>query len=256
MNATASVIGCAEGGVPFNIARDCILSLVPGLLGVEDVRISECVGRAAAEHILASDKLPRFDQSAMDGYAVGCADVAPGVWHPVTGRTAAGEMPGQLPAGSALRIMTGAPLPCGADTVIAQEDTYQQDGMLRAARVPPIGTNVRWRGEDIELGQVLVTAGTRLDWRHVTVLAAQGMSFVAVRRQPRITLLSSGRELRGSGETLAPGQIHDSNLPMLSAPLLQATAFAVLSAGNAHVRHGGMLAIMPFTPTAIGLAGG
>jgi len=174
MDATASVIGCAEGGIPFNIARDRILNLVTGLLGVEDVPSSECMGRVAAEHVLASDRLPRFDQSAMDGYAVRCADVMPGTWLPVAGRTAAGEVPGRLPLGGALRIMTGAPLPFGADTVIAQEDTSQQGGMLRAVRVPPMGANVRRRGEDIELGQMLVTAGTRLDWRHVTVLAAQG----------------------------------------------------------------------------------
>ncbi|HEX2942201.1 MAG TPA: molybdopterin molybdotransferase MoeA, partial [Rhodopila sp.] len=100
---------------------------------------------------------------------------------------------------------------------------------VRLAAVPPPGTNVRRRGEDIAAGAELIWAGTRLDWRHVTVLAGQGIASIPVRRRPRVTLLSSGRELRAAGTHLAAGQIHDSNLPMLAA-LLTAWGASVRSA--------------------------
>jgi molybdopterin molybdotransferase len=171
--------------------------------------------------------LPGFDQSAMDGYAVHSATLMPGASLPLTGRTAAGEAPGRLLAGDAHRILTGAPLPNGADAVIAQENVDADADLVRITAVPPPGTNVRRRGEDIRAGAGLIPAGTALDWRHVTVLAAQGVGTVMVRRRPFVTLLSSGRELLAFGETLAPGQIHDSNLPMLTA-LLQEFGAAVL----------------------------
>src|SRR5467141_3883202 len=105
----------------------------------------------------------------------------------------------------------------GADAVIAQENVYQRGSMLQIGAGPPVGSNVRRRGEDIRIGQRLIAEGATLDWRHIAVLAAQGVHYVSVLRRPRVTLLSSGRELRGPGESLAPGQIHDSNLPMLAA---------------------------------------
>jgi len=163
----------------------------------------------------------------MDGYAVSCADLIAGAWLPAIGRTAAGDAPGRLCSNTAHRIMTGAPVPDGADAVIAQENVYQRGGMLLTGAVPPVGSNVRRRGEDIRIGQRLIAEGATLDWRHIAVLAAQGVQSVSVLRRPRVTLLSSGRELRVPGESLAPGQIHDSNLPMLAA---------LLHAGGAVVR--------------------
>jgi molybdopterin molybdotransferase len=219
MNAIASAFGRAAGGMPFEDALERVLRLVPAPLAFENISLTFCVGRVLAEPFEARLNLPGFDQSAMDGYAVRSADVMTGMAIPVTGRTAAGDAPCRLSAGGAHRILTGAPLPDGADAVIAQENVHRDGDLVHIERVPPIGTNVRQRGEDIRAGDELIAAGTTLDWRHSTVMAAQGAADVVVRRRPRVTLLSSGKELRGLGESLTPGQIHDSNIPMLVALL-------------------------------------
>jgi molybdopterin molybdotransferase len=219
MNAIVPVFGCATEGVPFDIALARVLGLVAEKLGIEAVPLAACAGRIIAAPFDAWLDLPGFDQSAMDGYAVCCADLMSGACLEMTGRTAAGETPGRLAPNNAHRIFTGAPVPVGADAVIAQERVHHENGLLQINAVPPVGTNVRRRGEDMRIGQRLIAEGTRLDWRHLTVLAAQGARSVAVRRRPRVTVLSSGRELREPGHSLAPGQIHDSNLPMLAALL-------------------------------------
>lgn len=226
MNAIAPTSGCATGGMPFQEARDRVLRLAAGPLPAEAVPLSACAGRIAAEPVCARLDLPRFDQSAMDGYAVAAATLTPGACLPVTGRTAAGQLPGHLAAG-AHRILTGAPLPAGADTVIAQEDVLREHDTICLRAVPGPGANLRRRGEDMRAGAPLIQPGTCLDWRHVAVLAAQGIGTVAVRRAPVVALLSSGRELRPFGRPLDPGQIHDSNQPMLAA-LLRAWGARVL----------------------------
>ncbi len=219
MNAIVPAFGCATEGIPFNVALARVLGLVTEKLGTEDVPLAACVGRIIAAPFDARLNLPGFDQSAMDGYAVCCANLMPGACLEMTGRTAAGEAPGRLAPNSAHRTLTGAPVPGGADAVIAQECVHHEDGLLRINVVPPVGTNVRRRGEDMHIGQRLIPEGTRLDWRHITVLSTQDVRSVAVRRRPRVTVLSTGRELREPGHSLAPGQIHDSNLPMLTALL-------------------------------------
>jgi molybdopterin molybdotransferase len=219
MNAIAPAFGCATGGMPFEDALERVLSLVSAPLAVESIPLTFCAGRVLADSFAARLNLPGFDQSAMDGYAVCSADITAGMALPVTGRTAAGEAPGHLVFGGAHRILTGAPLPHGADAVIAQENVYRDGDVVHIERAPPAGTNVRRRGEDIRAGENLIGEGTILDWRQLTVMAAQGTGSVFLRRRPRVALLSSGRELRGLGEILAPGQIHDSNMPMLVALL-------------------------------------
>jgi len=219
MNAIAPGFGCALGGMPFEDALQRVLGLVWESLATEEVALEACVGRTSGSAVAARLDLPGFDQSAMDGYAVCSAGLTPGMWLPVTGRTAAGEAPAKLAPGSAHRILTGAPMPQGADVVIAQENLVRTGDVVEVAAVPPAGTNVRRKGEDIRAGQTLVVQGTVLDWRHIAVLAAQGLQFVSVRQRPRVVLLSNGRELRGAGDNLAPGQIHDSNLPMLTTLL-------------------------------------
>lgn len=219
MNAIAPGFGCQAGGIPFAAALDRVLSLVTTKLPMERVALTDCAGRAIAVGFEACLDLPGFDQSAMDGYAVRCADLAPVAWLPVIGRTVAGAASSRLAPRSAHRILTGAPIPDGADAVIAQECVDRQGDRLQISAVPPIGTNVRRRGEDIRHGQTLIAQGTLLNWRHITVLAAQGAQSVEVRCRPKVALLSSGCELREPGEPLRPGQIHDSNLPMLTALL-------------------------------------
>ena len=220
MNAISPAFGCTVGTLSFEDALGRVLSLSFGKLPSETVDLLDSVGRVIAEPFLARSDLPRFDQSAMDGYAVRCANLTPGVLLPITGRTAAGETPGVLDDGGAYRILTGAPLPEGADAVIAQENVHRHGDFIEVRGVvPAAGTNVRRRGEDMRIGKALIAEGAILDWRHVAVFAAQGVSTVSVHRRPRITLLSSGRELRTPVQHLGPGQIHDSNLPMLVALL-------------------------------------
>jgi len=221
MNAIAPAFGCTAEGMPFAEALDRVLSLASPPLVHESATLAACVGRILAVDICARLDLPGFNQFAMDGYAVRSDDLSPGAWLPLTGRTAAGETPDRLARGGAHRILTGAPLPYGADAVIMQERVQKRGEMIHIGAVPPPGTNIRRRGEDIAAGQPLMRAGTRLDWQHIAVLAAQGVDDVVVRRRPVVVLLSSGRELRAPGAGLAAGQIHDSNLPMLAA-LLQA----------------------------------
>jgi molybdopterin molybdotransferase len=219
MNAIIPSFGCTVGGLPFEDALARVLALAGQWPAAELVVVAACAGRTLATPVTARISLPGFHQSAMDGYAVYAADLTPGAWLPVTGRTAAGEAPGILPVGGAHRILAGAPLPAGSDAVIPQEYVISQDDMIQIAAVPPPGANIRRHGEDIRAGQALIPAGMVLDWRHVTVLASQGIEQVAVRRRPRVVLLSSGRELRAPGQDLAPGQIHDTNMPMLLALL-------------------------------------
>lgn len=219
MNAISPALACCTGGMPFEEARARVLALAAAPLGTEAVPLESLPGRVAAAPLRATIPLPGLDQSAMDGYALRTAGLGPGTWLPVTGRTAAGEGPGLLPPGAAHRILTGAPVPEGADAVVAQENVLLRGGEVRIDLPPAPGTNLRRRAEDIRAGDLLVPEGTPLDWRHVALLAAQGIETVAVRRRPRIALLSSGRELRASGEPLVPGGIHDSNLPMLRALL-------------------------------------
>lgn len=222
MNAISPTFGCTSGALSFEAALHRVLSLAPRVLPIESVRLPNCVGRVIAQPFLALSDLPQFDQSAMDGYAVHCAELTPGASLPVTGRSAAGQAPGVMESGGVHRILTGAPLPEGADAVIAQENVHRHGDLIEASGIPAIGTNVRRRGEDMCGGQDLIPAGTTLDWRHIAIFAAQGVSIVDVRKRPRVTLLSNGRELRAPDQELAPGQIHDSNLPMLMA-FLQAS---------------------------------
>jgi molybdopterin molybdotransferase len=209
--------GCAAGGIRFDEAVEHVLSLAPSTFRTETVPLVDCAGRVIAAPFEARVDLPGFDRSAIDGYAVSCADLKTGAWLPTIGRTAAGEAPGRLCPNSAHRIMTGAPVLDGADAVIAQENVYQRGSIRQIGAVPPVGSNVRRRSEDIRTDKGSLPKGPRWDWRHIAVLAAQGVQYVSVLRRPRGTLLSSGRELRGERESLAPGEIHGSNLPMLAA---------------------------------------
>lgn len=189
-------------------------------------------GCALAEDVKADADLPPFDNSAMDGYAVRHADVASAsedtpVTLPVVADLAAGPVePGALAPGQAIRIMTGAPVPEGADAVVPVEWTDGGVASVRISRAPALGAHIRRRGEDVTTGEPLLPAGTVVNARHVALLAATGRASVLVRPRPRVVVLSTGSELREPGESLRQGLIYDANGYGLTAAAMEAGATA------------------------------
>ncbi len=180
-----------------------------------------------AEPVYAQVDVPQWDNSAMDGYALRANDLQqPDNSLPLAGRIAAGDRPEQsLPAGQCMHILTGAPVPLGADTVVAQEDCTISPEQIQFNHCKA-GGNIRRRGEEIQQGQLLLEAGTRLRAQEIGLLASQGYAEVEVYTPLRIGLISSGNELCELGQPLEPGQIYDINSYSLNA-LLQGLGFQV-----------------------------
>ena len=238
----------------------------------EVIPLAEAYGRVAAEKILAATDLPPFDNSSVDGYAVRAQDVASAsAQTPITlqllGRIAAGEnFTGQLSTGQCIRIFTGSPMPRGADAVVMQEDTRSLAQDQTSAISPSAETtspspprsggegrgevafgaqgdvsildpvkpweNIRFHGEDIKRGAVIIEPGTRLGAAHIALLAATGVGQLKVNRRPSVALIATGSELKdpadgtpsacSASSPLDPGQIFESNRAAL-APLIAAT---------------------------------
>jgi molybdopterin molybdotransferase len=200
----------------------------------QQVPIAHALGRVLAADVVAGVSLPSFDNSAMDGYAVRAADLAGAspdspVVLPVAADIPAGRTDGPpLLAGTVHRIMTGAPVPAGADAVVPVEQTDGGTTTVALREVPEVGAHVRRAGEDTAAGDVVLTAGTVLGPAHIGVAAAVGAATVPVRRRPVVLVLSTGSELVAPGTPLAPGQIYESNGPMLAAAVAEAGGQAEL----------------------------
>ncbi len=186
------------------------------------VALSAAPGHVLAETVRAAEAVPRFANSAMDGYALRAADAASAPARlRVTGTSAAGDAAGAVSHGEALRIMTGAPLPAGADAVCMLEHTQAEDGGLTVLIKEPVspGSNVRAAGEDIAPGTTVFTPGTQLGPAHIGVLASLGVRTLPVHPRPAVGVLSTGDELAAPGDALLPGKIRDANRPALLAQL-------------------------------------
>lgn len=223
--------------LPLDQALDQLLAALAPLPPTSDVPLMAASGQVLAAPVAARVGSPVFDNSAMDGYALRSRDVE----HPDFGivrRVLAGDAPGPaLQAGECVRIFTGAPLPPGADCVVAQEDAelLTADG-APAARVrfqeqPVAGHHVRSAGQDFAAGTVLGSGGDLLDSRRIALLAAAGIDRVSVHPLPRIAILTTGNELRPPGAALDAGQIYNSNGPML-ATLLRETGLPLIATGQ------------------------
>lgn len=180
----------------------------------EWIDCTQAAGRVLAETVTARLDVPPADNSAMDGYALRHADAGQAL--PVSQRVAAGHAPEPLARGTCARIFTGGEIPPGADTVVMQERVTMHEQLAIIPDDIECGDNVRRRGRDVRVGTPLLEAGTRLEAAALGHLAGQGITQVAVHRRPRIALLSTGDEIVEPGQSLAPGQIHNSNRPMLS----------------------------------------
>jgi molybdopterin molybdotransferase len=196
---------------------DAVAQLTAAVAPVTDsetVPLLDALGRILAEDVVAQRDNPPADNSAVDGYAVRFADLAAdrAVTLPVTLRIAAGSPPGQtLAPGTAARIFTGAPLPAGTDTVLAQE-VCRVDG--ESVELPPVkkaGGNVRHAGEDFRTGDAVLKAGIHLRPQELGLAAAIGRGALAVRRTVRVAVFSTGDEVCDPGRPAPPGGIYDSN---------------------------------------------
>lgn len=188
-------------------------------------------GLRLAEDIAAPMDVPSFDNSAMDGYAVVAADLrlaapAAPVRLPVVGEIHAGA-PGQaLEPGTVVRIMTGAPVPEGADAVVPFEQVTEDAGGASFSAPPAVGAHIRLAGSDVRTGQHLLSAGTVLGPRELGLLANVGLREVSTSPRPRVAVLSTGAELTEPGEPLGDGAIYDSNSFLLTAAVRAAGATA------------------------------
>jgi len=210
-------------------AQAHILDRITAAAPPELLPLAAALGRVLADDVRAEMDVPPTDNSAVDGYAVASADI-PGAGTralEVVAELAAGSVfAGTLRTGQALRIMTGAPMPPGADTVYPQEVVERRGG---SAIVGPLaaGANSRRRGEDVQAGAVVLPAGGVLRPQEIGVAASLGLAQLLVRRKPRVAILSTGDEVAEPGSVRKPGQIYDSNRFSLRGLVEGAGAIAV-----------------------------
>lgn len=201
--------------------RDVLETMRP--LETAATPLSGCRGLALAEGVSAPHPVPPFANSGMDGYAVRSVDVAaPPVELRVIEDVPAGSVPRRaVEPGTAIKIMTGAPIPEGADAIVIVEDSEAvTDGKVRLLSSASAGQHVRRAGGDVEQGALVLEAGTRLTATHLGVLASVGVAEPVVVRRPKVAVLSTGDELiPAEAAGLRPGAIYDSNRPMLTAAL-------------------------------------
>jgi molybdopterin molybdotransferase len=230
------------------------------LLGSERVSLRAAMGRVLAENLIAKTPLPRFDYSAMDGYAVMSANfLTPRPWLlPVRGESRAGATPPSLHSGSACRIFTGAALPLGADAVIAQEDTRPEGDCIALDEAPTVHQHVRRRGEDLEAGQIALGAGTRLNAHQLGLAAALDGVDILVARRPRVTIVCSGDELRAAGQAGSATSVPESNGLCVALEAERVGAYAELApfaADDAEATREGLARILGSTDLLITIGG-
>lgn len=193
-------------------------------LPMEDVSRDEALGRVLAKEVYSEIDLPPFPQSAMDGFALRAEDTKKAtpersVRLRLTGEIQAGRLSKipQLQSGEAMRIFTGGYVPQGADAILRQEDAQVKEGWLLVHHALLPGTDLRGQGEEVPKHERLATAGTRLTAGHLAAFAIAGVGRVSIHREPRIAILTTGDEVVTVGNPLAPGEVYDSNTPLVTS---------------------------------------
>jgi molybdopterin molybdotransferase len=210
-------------------ARERVLAAVR-VLPSERVSLREATRRIVAADLAASLDLPAFDNSAMDGYAVRATDLnAASAGNPVRLNVsqhipAGAKQIAAIGTGQCARLFTGSPVPSGADAVVMQEDVVRESDTATFREAVKPWENVRFRGEDVKAGTVVMKAGERVTAGAIALLGALGISEIAVHRRPTVAMLATGSELRESGQPLQVGEIYESNRGALAALLGDAGA--------------------------------
>lgn len=226
-NEVNTQASCADASDPYSLsvqqAREAIRRAMMPILDQEQVPIRSALGRVLADDCISPIDVPSHTNSAMDGYALAGADLPQGGVrsYRVIAKAFAGKRVAEVcEVGQCVRIMTGAPMPLGTDTVIMQEQVEKLgDDRVRIDARHRSGQNVRQSGEDIKQGSSVFGAGRVLTAADLGVLASLGFAEISVRRKPRVAFFSTGDELRSIGEVLVEGEIYDSNRYSLFAML-------------------------------------
>lgn len=204
---------------PVDDALEHLAKTMKTVVGVENIETHLAGGRVLAVNALATRSNPPYPNSAVDGYGFAHAAQAAGDTQEmplVDGRSAAGQpFDGAVPAGQAIRILTGAMVPDGVDSVIMQEDVTVDGGVLHFRTGLKFGANCRAEGEDVLKGETAVAAGTRIGPQEIALLSALNVPELQVYKKLRVGVLSTGDEIRQLGEDATPHQIYDANRPML-----------------------------------------
>jgi molybdopterin molybdotransferase len=208
--------------LPFEEALDAIENMQSVQVNEETIELKSALGRIVSQDIVADAFVPPNDNSAMDGYALRFSDWSPGKVLKISQRIPAGYAPTPLEEGTCARIFTGANIPEGADTVVMQEETKRHEDGVSFLDSLQAGGNIRPKGQDIQRGQVIVKKGTKISPMHIGLLSSLGMTSLSAFSRLNVGILTTGDELIAPGNTLAEGQIFNSNGPMLEALVTQA----------------------------------
>jgi molybdopterin molybdotransferase len=218
MSSILQALSCADNYDPNSLhverARELILGLLPPVTGIERVFIRQALDRVLAADVISPIDVPSHDNSAMDGWALRFADLATGGESRLKniGTAFAGRaFDGRVGAGETVRIMTGAVLPEGVDTVVIQEVTRVEGDAVIIPAGQQRGQNTRRAGEDLQAGKPAIPAGRKLRPAEIGIVASLGVAEVSVRRRLRVALFSTGDELCSIGQALTEGAVYDSN---------------------------------------------
>jgi molybdopterin molybdotransferase len=210
----------SPGLLPIQSAISNMLEQVTAILENEQIELEDALGRVLARDVVSNINVPPNDNSAMDGYAMRCEDLVDNKQLKLVGTALAGTpFEKRVLVGQCIRIMTGAVIPQGADSVVMQENTDVKDNLVIFKQIPEYGNSVRKAGEDIQQGSVVVAKGTKLTPAYLALIASVGIAEISVVRHITVGLIATGDELTPPGQPLSDGAIYESNRYALRALL-------------------------------------